>query len=158
MDTVLHLTLLLGMCSLNLIKVEAQPLVEVEQGTLKGKTVQFAEQEFININRDIHAYEGVPYAEPPSRFERPEKKAHWNGIWDATYPRSACIQNPAATLGLPISEDCLYLNIYVPSGVSVMQGVRKTSLFLTLKDSNNCFTHKNVFQNDVNTLSKNRKS
>ena len=99
--------------------LDGSPTVEVEQGILIGKTVQFSEQEFININRKIEVYEGVPYAEPPDRFERPEKKAPWNGIWNATYPRAACIQNPASTYGLRISEDCLYLNIYVPNGVSL---------------------------------------
>ena len=39
-----------------------------------GKTVMFSEHEFINIDRELDVYEGVPFAEPPVRFEYPREK------------------------------------------------------------------------------------
>ncbi|XP_055677764.1 juvenile hormone esterase-like [Lutzomyia longipalpis] len=66
------------------------------------------------------AFYGIPYAEPPVgklRFENPVPYRGWKGYWDATYPRSACIQRNILIHTKPIlgSEDCLYLNVYRPS-------------------------------------------
>ena len=99
----------------------AEPLVEVEQGILMGKTVMFSENEFINIDRELDVYEGVPFAEPPVRFEHPVKKSAWDGTWNATYVRPSCYQQSLYVIKdqLELSEDCLYLNIYVPNGVSM---------------------------------------
>ncbi len=72
-------------------------------------------------SRYISAYRGIPYAEPPVgalRFAktRPLKVSPWNGVLEATKFGSACLHKMA--IG-PISwmagsEDCLYLNVYVP--------------------------------------------
>ncbi|XP_072039270.1 acetylcholinesterase-like [Amphiura filiformis] len=98
----------------------AQPIVEVEQGLLMGKTVMFSEHEYINIDREIDVYEGVPFAEPPVRFEHPVKKTTWDGTYNATYLRPSCYQESLTVVKdqLEVSEDCLYLNIYVPHGIS----------------------------------------
>ncbi len=102
----------------SLANTQAQPVVQVEQGMLLGKTVLFSEQEYINIDRELDVYEGVPFAEPPIRFEYPVKKAAWNGTYNATYVRPSCYQVSPYVEGLEVSEDCLYMNIYVPRGVS----------------------------------------
>ncbi|XP_072038917.1 acetylcholinesterase-like isoform X2 [Amphiura filiformis] len=105
---------------LNFATIQAQPEVVVEQGPLIGKTVVFSEHEYINIVKEIDVYEGVPFAEPPVRFEHPVKKAAWNGIYNATYTRPICYQDIFYTPkdGSEISEDCLYMNIYVPRGIT----------------------------------------
>ncbi|XP_072038915.1 acetylcholinesterase-like [Amphiura filiformis] len=95
----------------------AQPVVRVEQGMLMGKTVMFSEHEYINIDRELDVYEGVPYAEAPVRFEHPVKKTAWAGTYDATYARPSCYQAPTQDI-VQVSEDCLYMNIYVPRGVT----------------------------------------
>ncbi|XP_067093609.1 thyroglobulin [Osmerus mordax] len=61
---------------------------------------------------------GVPYARPPigaRRFSAPEP-AVWSGTWNATVPRASCLQ-PGDLETSASSEDCLYLNIFVPSGI-----------------------------------------
>ena len=80
-----------------------------------------------NIDRELDVYEGVPFAEPPVRFEHPVKKAAWDGTWNATYVRPSCYQQSLYVIKdqLELSEDCLYLNIYVPNGVSVQNGLKK---------------------------------
>ena len=55
-------------------------------------------------------------------FQKPEKPA-WTGVWDATYYRPACPQIPwLVKQTVPgfnradnTSEDCLYMNIFVPN-------------------------------------------
>ena len=98
----------------------AQPIVEVEQGFLMGKTVTFSEHEYINIDKELDVYEGIPFAESPVRFEYPVKKTAWDGTYNATYLRPSCFQDSLWVImdQLEVSEDCLYLNIYVPHGVS----------------------------------------
>ncbi|XP_072039265.1 acetylcholinesterase-like [Amphiura filiformis] len=103
-----------------LATIQAQPVVRVEQGLLMGKTVMFSEQEYINIDRELDVYEGVPFAEPPVRFEHPVKKMTWDGTYNATYVRPSCYQDSLFSRadGLEVSEDCLYLNMYVPHGIT----------------------------------------
>lgn len=77
---------------------------------------------------------GIPYARPPVgplRWEAPQPPAPWTGVRDATRPGPACAQDPAGLTPFlapmakaygssysepPVqsSEDCLYLNVWVP--------------------------------------------
>lgn len=66
----------------------------------------------------VDQFLGVPYAEPPVgllRFEKPVEKQPWTNTLMATRYPSPCTQpnNPKA------SEDCLYLNVYVPENTTV---------------------------------------
>ncbi|XP_030856036.1 cholinesterase 1 [Strongylocentrotus purpuratus] len=90
------------------------PMVTVGQGTLVGKTVTFQENKFINISKQIDLFLGVPFAEPPRRFEPPRPKEPWSDIWNATSFESSCFQN-VHPINAPPSEDCLYLNVYAPN-------------------------------------------
>ncbi|XP_027567838.2 thyroglobulin [Pipra filicauda] len=68
--------------------------------------------------RNISQFLGVPYAAPPlaeRRFNPPEPSA-WVETWNATVARAACWQ-PGDGEAPPqsVSEDCLYLNIFVPA-------------------------------------------
>uniref|UniRef100_A0A914ZBH6 Carboxylesterase type B domain-containing protein n=1 Tax=Parascaris univalens TaxID=6257 RepID=A0A914ZBH6_PARUN len=65
----------------------------------------------------INIFKGIPFARPPigsSRFKKPLSVQQWDGIYDGTYYRSACMSNTAYTSSPQknISEDCLYLNIF----------------------------------------------
>ncbi|XP_025830548.1 venom carboxylesterase-6-like, partial [Agrilus planipennis] len=72
------------------------------------------------LGRKYAAFEGIPYAEPPIqeyRFEEPQEKRPWQGIWIAnnTY---TCLQLHHAKIDdnykIEGQEDCLYINIYSP--------------------------------------------
>jgi para-nitrobenzyl esterase len=72
---------------------------------------------------DVRVYRGIPYAAPPVgdlRWRDPQPAASWSGVRDATKFSARCMQstNPAQGRNrgpmqdLPVSEDCLYLNVW----------------------------------------------
>ncbi|XP_036293424.1 thyroglobulin [Pipistrellus kuhlii] len=70
--------------------------------------------------KQVDQFLGVPYAAPPlaeGRFRAPEP-SNWTGSWAATTPRARCWQ-PGTRAPTPsvVSEDCLYLDVFVPQNV-----------------------------------------
>jgi para-nitrobenzyl esterase len=102
----------------------AGPIVHVGTGQLQGRR-----------SGSTTIFEGIPFAAPPVgalRWREPQPTASWPGVRDATKPGSACVQNDtgldrfvsplAATYGVTYagqkvasSEDCLYLNVWIPN-------------------------------------------
>jgi para-nitrobenzyl esterase len=64
-------------------------------------------------------FKGIRYA-TSERFEQPRVVTEWQGETDASTYQAQCFQTPGVmerTLGassLPMSEDCLFLNVYTP--------------------------------------------
>jgi para-nitrobenzyl esterase len=71
---------------------------------------------------DLIVYKGVPFAAPPVgdlRWRPPQPVKPWMGVRKADAFGPACMQAPAPQLGgTPISEDCLYLNVWRPAKAS----------------------------------------
>lgn len=70
--------------------------------------------------RIFSAFEGIPYAKPPVgdlRFEAPQPVSPWNDVLNAsTQYRCKQAKNPIMLFGGKLgTEDCLYLNVYVPN-------------------------------------------
>ena len=67
---------------------------------------------------EVVSYKGIPYAAPPVgplRWRMPQPPAPWQGVKVADSFGSSCMQTlvPGAPGGdLPVSEDCLYLNLW----------------------------------------------
>jgi para-nitrobenzyl esterase len=62
-------------------------------------------------------YLGIPYAKPPVgslRWLPPRPPAHFKGVFQATHFGNICPQFQNGVGPLTGSEDCLYLNVYVP--------------------------------------------
>ena len=113
-----RLVMILGLLS-QILHVFGQPIVRVEQGEIQGKTVPFR-NEYLEIDKDIDIYLGIPYAEPPvgeGRFSPPLPKEPWaeDEVYNATYNRDICVQNGLDALYFSQSEDCLHLNVYAPN-------------------------------------------
>jgi para-nitrobenzyl esterase len=84
------------------------PIVTTNDGAVRGMTAGTVD-EFL----------GMPYAAPPTcnlRWRPPAPPAAWRGVRDATQFAPSCPQ-PASAFAPPgpMSEDCLYLNVYTPA-------------------------------------------
>lgn len=130
------LLLWMGLASVCLVSVDAQqhPVVTTNYGKLRGVKVTLPNE----ILGPVEQYLGIPYAMAPTgerRFQPPEPPMSWPGIRNATQFAPVCPQfledrfllndmlpvwftanlDTVVTYVQEQSEDCLYLNIYVPT-------------------------------------------
>lgn len=86
--------------------------VKVAQGVVKGC------REKLPNGADYLRFSGIPYAKKPInnlRFKAPQKLLKFDGDEiDCTREGDECFHRSTFTGGYVGSEDCLYLNVYVP--------------------------------------------
>ena len=97
-------------------------IINTTKGRIRGL------RHHLNDHQAVDCYLGIPFAKPPVgnlRFRHPEPIERWSNVRNATGPENSCYQLPdevfgdfrGATMWNPpnlVSEDCLYLNIWVP--------------------------------------------
>ncbi|KAL0973762.1 hypothetical protein UPYG_G00210860 [Umbra pygmaea] len=125
--------LTLSCCSTSIRGQAYHPTVNTQYGKLRGVRVPLPSE----ILGPVDQYLGVPYAASPvgeKRFLPPDSPSSWSGIKNATHFAPVCpqnIHNAVPEIMMPIwftfnldivasyiqdqNEDCLYLNIYVPT-------------------------------------------
>lgn len=91
------------------------PIAKTDYGKLKG---------YVNEDKEVLVWKGVPYARPPVgelRWKVPEDPEPWHGVRDATLPAKKCTQLlttkewiRTGVVDPESSEDCLYVDIYRP--------------------------------------------
>lgn len=100
--------------SLMMAPTADQPTVQIDQGVLIGRA-----------EADVTAFKNIPYAAPPTgerRWRPPGAAPRWRGQRDAGTVGPICIQAPPGGdpgVGpLPMSEDCLNLNVWRPTSTT----------------------------------------
>ena len=75
----------------------------------------------VSVANGTERWLGIPFAQPPIgalRFKAPVPvKSPSDGVTNATTFGNACPQR-ISNVGAPISEDCLYINVWRPQGTS----------------------------------------
>ncbi|MCK9341396.1 MAG: carboxylesterase family protein, partial [Synergistaceae bacterium] len=87
------------------------PVIKTSYGQIQGATVD-----------DVSVFKGIPYAAPPMgdyRWRPPQPVIPWEGVRDALAFGPDCAQGgwgtAPGTIREGTSEDCLYLNLWVPT-------------------------------------------
>lgn len=81
-------------------------VVRTQNGQVRGVTTG-----------QVQSFKGIPYAAPPVgklRWMPPQEPANWAGIRAASRFSAVCPQKPGSRF--EGEEDCLYLNVFKPSG------------------------------------------
>lgn len=101
------------------------PTETTRVATDNGKVEGFREE---ILDKTVDIFYGIPFAKPPVgnlRFKHPVPIDPWRGTLNATRRPNACVQGFDRVFGnfsgssmwnpnTPVSEDCLYLNVWVP--------------------------------------------
>ncbi|XP_071390192.1 bile salt-activated lipase-like [Centroberyx affinis] len=88
-------------------------VVYTEGGMVQGENIR------LGFRRHMDVFRGIPFADIPGRFEKPKRHPGWDGVLKATEYRKRCLQVNLIQTDTRGSEDCLYLNIWVPHGRQV---------------------------------------
>ncbi len=96
--------------------------LKVEGGLIAGA---------VNSSGDVHIYKGIPFAAPPVgvlRWKAPQPVVAWNGVKQCTAFGPSPMQGKPMPFSMwseeflipkePISEDCLYLNVWTNASSS----------------------------------------
>ncbi|XP_004616283.1 cholinesterase [Sorex araneus] len=100
---------------------EEDIIITTKNGKIRGISLQV-------LGGTVSAFLGIPYAQPPLgslRFKKPQYFPKWSDIWNATKYANSCYQNIDQSFpgfrgsemwnpNTDLSEDCLYLNVWVP--------------------------------------------
>lgn len=115
-----------------ILNLKIKSLLAYVYVTLNDGSPLFGDYVSAPTGKNVSQFLGVPFAEPPIgklRFRKPVPKQPWRNMYNATALHNACIQSSDTYFGenfygtamwnpnTPISEDCLYLNIYVPGEI-----------------------------------------
>ncbi|MEQ2255905.1 hypothetical protein ILYODFUR_018713 [Ilyodon furcidens] len=92
-------------------------VVSTEGGKVEGENIGLGNQRYMDV------FKGIPFAGVPRRFEKPSRHPGWDGILQATDFKQRCLQVTVLMNDVYGSEDCLYLNIWVPHNKSVATNV-----------------------------------
>jgi para-nitrobenzyl esterase len=84
--------------------------IKIDTGYISGTAIG-------DVDKEVHVYRGIPYAAPPIgdlRWKPPQPAKPWTGIRECTVYGNSPPQIsdlPIRVATMPLSEDCLYLNV-----------------------------------------------
>src|ERR1700759_2957160 len=110
-----RLKILIGLLTICSSAFAQMDTIKISAGFISGTT----------SNNSIHIYKGIPFAAPPVgelRWKAPQPVANWQGVKKCDAFAASPLQNkpipfmmytaPYLIPSSPISEDCLYLNVW----------------------------------------------
>lgn len=97
--------------------------IKTDKGIIQGIT------EVTSTGKKVDSWYGIPFAKPPVknlRFQKPVPPNRWQGVLNTKTKPNSCMQTIDTFFGnfngsnewnanTKLSEDCLYLNVVVPS-------------------------------------------
>ena len=86
--------------------------VRTESGLLSGVP---------GTSADVRVFKGIPFAAPPVgllRWRPPQPASRWEGVRKADAFGPRCMQGGGGAQQQPISEDCLYLNVWTAAAAA----------------------------------------
>ncbi|XP_054468623.1 bile salt-activated lipase-like [Anoplopoma fimbria] len=92
-------------------------VVQTEGGGVQGQNIP------LGLFRSVDVFKGIPFVAKPGTFEKAKPHPGWDGILKATKFATRCLQISMLQTSSFGSEDCLYLNIWVPHGRHVSSGL-----------------------------------
>ena len=84
-------------------------IVEIENGKIRGLLFESPASRF------VMAFCRIPYALPPInelRFQAPLPAKNWDGVFDGTQGAVSCYQTSHMREDIPMTEDCLHINVF----------------------------------------------
>ena len=105
--------------TLHTAKCLDEPNVQIKETRIIGK---YSYAKFKGYTKTAKIFLGIPYAEQPSRsyrFQKPERMKSLPSEIQATEFKPGCLQLPPGVMPFDVfpenqSEECLYLNVFVP--------------------------------------------
>ncbi|XP_041644425.1 bile salt-activated lipase-like [Cheilinus undulatus] len=110
------LVFLVGMW-LNSASAAKLGVVQTESGQVQGKN------HWMGLFSSVDVFKGIPFAAVPDKWEKPKPHPGWDGVMKATKYRDRCLQVTLLQTNTQGSEDCLYLNIFVPQGTKLSKSL-----------------------------------
>ncbi|XP_077045502.1 bile salt-activated lipase-like isoform X2 [Agelaius phoeniceus] len=86
-------------------------VVHTEGGFVEGENKKLG-----LLGNYVDIFRGIPFAAPPRTLEDPQPHPGWDGTLEAKEFKKRCMQVKLTQTDVRGSEDCLYLNIWVPQG------------------------------------------
>lgn len=110
----------------------ASKIVNTLNGKIEGEcyNVPVSYSNDSTIDYEVFTWLSIPYAEPPikqNRFKKPLPVKSWNNTLNATVWPKSCMQSGNSSF---LSEDCLYLNIFVRSDVYMNNVTNKQPILI----------------------------
>uniref|UniRef100_A0A8C3K2K6 Carboxylic ester hydrolase n=1 Tax=Calidris pygmaea TaxID=425635 RepID=A0A8C3K2K6_9CHAR len=98
-------------CYLGVARAATLGVVHTEGGFVEGESKK------LGLFGDyVDIFRGIPFAAPPKTLEDPQPHPGWDGTLQAKKFKKRCMQMTLTQTDVRGSEDCLYLNIWIPQG------------------------------------------
>jgi para-nitrobenzyl esterase len=107
--------------------VAAIAAISIASGALAAQPVHTQSGPVEGVNAGgVASFKDIPYAAPPVgplRWRPPRPPARWGGVRKADHFGPMCMQKIVKDNGVgrgPVSEDCLSLNVFAPTGAKAL--------------------------------------